>query len=92
MLAPALESLRLNVNFEIIANETTALSTHVLPTKDQVERPDISFWDTLCATVSMLYTPATVEPMGERRSAWWVISQLMQRMQLPVPDHVPADA
>jgi len=91
VLAPALESLELNVNFEIIENETTALSTHVLPTKDQVERPDISFWDTLCASVSMLYTPAVVEPMGERRSAWWVISQLMRRMALPVPDHVPAD-
>jgi anaerobic selenocysteine-containing dehydrogenase len=91
VLAPALQSLELNVNFEIVENETTALSTHVLPTKDAVERPDISFWDTLCATVSMLYTPATVEPMGERRSAWWVISQLMKRMALPVPTHVPAD-
>jgi anaerobic selenocysteine-containing dehydrogenase len=39
----------------------------------------------------MFYTPATVEPMGERRSAWWVISQLMKKMALPVPDHVPAD-
>ena len=91
VLAPALKSLELNVDFEIVENETTALSTHVLPTKDQVERSDISFWDTLCATVSMLYTPAVVEPMGERRSAWWVISQLMRRMGLTVPDHVPAD-
>jgi anaerobic selenocysteine-containing dehydrogenase len=91
VLAPALRSLDLNVNFEIVDNETTALSTHVLPTKDQLERPDISFWDTLSASVSMLYAPAMVEPMGERRSAWWVISQLMQRMGLPVPEHVPAD-
>jgi anaerobic selenocysteine-containing dehydrogenase len=67
------------------------LSTHVLPTKDQVERPEISFWDTLCATVSMLYSPAIVKPMGERRSAWWVIAQLMQHMGMIVPDHVPAD-
>jgi anaerobic selenocysteine-containing dehydrogenase len=91
VLAPALRSLELNVDFEIVHNETTALSTHVMPTKDQVERPDISFWDTLCATVSMMYTPAAVEPMGERRSAWWAISQLMRRMGQPVPDHVPAD-
>ena len=27
--------------------------------------------------------------MGERRSAWWVISQIMRRADLPVPDHVP---
>ncbi len=42
-LQPALEKLELNVAFEIVANETTALSSHVLPTKDQVERPEISF-------------------------------------------------
>jgi anaerobic selenocysteine-containing dehydrogenase len=91
VLAPALRQLEVNVDFEIIENETTALSTHVLPTKDQVERSDISLWDTLSASVSMLYTPAVVEPMGERRSAWWVISQLMKRMGLSVPDHVPGD-
>lgn len=91
VLAPALKSLELNVTFEIVENETTALSTHVLPTKDQVERPDISFWDTLCATVSMMYAPAIVEPLGERRSAWWIISALMRRLALPVANDVPAD-
>jgi anaerobic selenocysteine-containing dehydrogenase len=91
VLGPALKRLELHVDFEIVENETTALSTHVLPTKDQTERPDISLWDTLSASVSMLYTPALVEPMGERRSAWWVISQLMKRMGLPVPEHVPKD-
>jgi anaerobic selenocysteine-containing dehydrogenase len=91
VLAPALQQLEVNVDFEIVGNETTALSTHVLPTRDQLERPDISFWDTLCGSVSMLYTPAVLEPMGERRAGWWIISQLMKRMELPVPDHVPAD-
>lgn len=89
VLAPALARLEVNVDFEIIANETTALSTHVLPTKDHVERSDISFWDTLSASLSMLYSPAMVEPVGERRSAWWAISQLMRRMGLDVPAHVP---
>lgn len=37
----------------------------------------------------MLYTPALVEPQGERRSAWWVIAQIMKRTGLPVPDYVP---
>lgn len=91
VLAPALRKLEVNVDFEVLENETTALSTHVLPTKDQVERPDISFWDTLCGSLSMLYAPAVVPPLGERRSAWWAISQLMRRMALPVPDYVPAD-
>jgi anaerobic selenocysteine-containing dehydrogenase len=91
VLGPALRKLDVNINFEIVNNETTALCSHVLPTKDQLERPDISFWDTLSATVSMLYAPAMIKPMGERRSAWWVISQLMKRMDLPVPGHVPED-
>lgn len=89
VLTPQLESLDLHVTFEIIANETTALSTHVLPTKDQVERPDIAFWDTLSGSLSMLHTPALVEPQGERRSAWWVIAQIMKRVGLPLPDYVP---
>ena len=91
LLRPALESLNLHVTFEVVANETTALSTHVLPTKDQVERPDISFWDTLSGSLSMLYAPAMVEPSGERRSAWWAISQIMRRAGMAVPDHVPDD-
>jgi anaerobic selenocysteine-containing dehydrogenase len=90
-LSRALGKLEVNVDFEIMENESTAFSTHVLPTKDQVERPDISLWDTLCGSLSMLYAPAVVAPMGERRSAWWVISQLMRRLDLVVPDYVPAD-
>ncbi|WP_395336076.1 molybdopterin-dependent oxidoreductase [Novosphingobium sp. BL-8H] len=88
-LVPALRKLDTFVSFEILRNETTALSSHVLPTKDQLERPDISFWDTLSGSLSMLYSPAVVEPMGQRRSAWWIISRLMQRMDLPVPDGLP---
>jgi anaerobic selenocysteine-containing dehydrogenase len=91
VLGPALKRLDVNVDFEIVENETTALSTHVLPTKDQTERADISIWGTLSSSVSMLYTPALVEPMGERRSAWWVISQLIRRMGLPIPEHVLED-
>jgi anaerobic selenocysteine-containing dehydrogenase len=91
VLETALKKLALNVTFEIIANETTALSTHVLPTKDPVERAEIQRWDTLAWTVSMQFTPALVKPMGERRSAWWVISQIMKRANIPVPADVPED-
>lgn len=91
VLVPALRKLDTFATFEVVQNETTALSTHVLPTKDQAERPDISFWDTLCGSLSMLYSPAVVPPMGERRSAWWILSQLMTRMGLPAPDDLPED-
>jgi anaerobic selenocysteine-containing dehydrogenase len=39
----------------------------------------------------MQFTPALVKPRGSRRSAWWVISQIMKRAGLPVPAHVPED-
>lgn len=91
VLAPALEKLDVCASFEIIPNETTDLSTHVLPTKDQVERPEISLWDTLSARVSVQYASAMVPAMGERRSGWWVVSQLMKRLGMAVPDHVPDD-
>jgi anaerobic selenocysteine-containing dehydrogenase len=91
VLAPALRKLEVCATFEIVPNETTELSTHVLPTKDQVERPDISLWDTLSSRVSVQYAPAIVPAMGERRSGWWVVSQLMKRLDLAVPDHVLED-
>jgi anaerobic selenocysteine-containing dehydrogenase len=91
VLAPALRKLDVLATFEVVENETTALSTHVLPTKDQIERPDISLWDTLSGSLSMLYSPPIVPPMGERRSAWWIISQLMKRMGMAVAEYVPED-
>jgi anaerobic selenocysteine-containing dehydrogenase len=90
-LAIALKKLELNVITEIISNETTALSSHVLPTKGAVERAEFQRWDSLAWNVSMQFTPPLVKPIGERRSAWWVISQIMKRASLPVPDHVPDD-
>lgn len=90
-LTSALKKLDLHVNTEIVANETTPLCTHVLPTKGAVERPEIQRWDTLAWNVSMQFTPPLVEPIGERRSAWWVISQIMRRAGMRVPDYVPDD-
>lgn len=90
-LKAALPKLELNVITEIVENELTPLCTHVLPTKDAVERPELTRWDTLAWNLSLQYTPALVEPMGQRRSAWWVISQIMKRAGLPVPGHVPDD-
>lgn len=90
-LKAALQKLELNVITEIIANETTAVCTHVLPTKGAVERAEIQRWDTLAWNLSMQFTAPLVKPIGERRSAWWVISQIMRRAALPVPDDVPED-
>jgi anaerobic selenocysteine-containing dehydrogenase len=37
----------------------------------------------------MLFSPAVVPAMGERRAGWWIVSQLMRRMGMDVPPHVP---
>ena len=90
-LKAALPKLDLHVNTEIVHNELTPFCSHILPTKDAVERAEFTRWDTLAWNLSVQYTPPLVEPMGERRSAWWVLSQFMKRARLPVPDYVPDD-
>jgi anaerobic selenocysteine-containing dehydrogenase len=90
-LERTLGKLDFHVMTEIVRNETTEYCTHVLPTKDAIERPEFSRWDTLNWNLSVQYSEPLVEPMGERRSAWWVISQIMRRAGLPVPAHVPDD-
>ena len=79
-LEPALRSLDVLVTTEIIANPTTAISTHVLPTKDQLERADVTLWDFLVPSVSAQHTPPVVEPVGDRRSAWWVLAEIGRRL------------
>jgi anaerobic selenocysteine-containing dehydrogenase len=90
-LIPALKKLEVFATLEIIANETTALSTHVLPTKDQLERADITLWDFLSPRVNAQYTHAVVEPIGERRSTWWVLAELMRRLGHEPPVPLPSD-
>jgi anaerobic selenocysteine-containing dehydrogenase len=79
-LIPALQRLEVFATTEIINNETTQLATHVLPTKDPLERPDITIHDILSSRVSVQHTPAIVKPVGERRSMWWVFAELGRRL------------
>jgi anaerobic selenocysteine-containing dehydrogenase len=79
-LEPALRDLEVLATTEIIANDTTELSTHVLPTKDQLERADVTLWDFLSPRVAAQHTPAVVDAVGDRRSSWWVIAELGRRL------------
>jgi len=85
-LEPALRSLEVLATTEIIANTTTEVSTHVLPTKDQLERADLTLWDFLVPNLSMQHTEAVVEPVGDRRSAWWVLAELGRRLGFELAD------
>ena len=91
VLRPALERLEVFATLEIIENETTALSTHVLTTKDQLERPDLALWDFLSPRVNAQYTPAVVRPVGERRSTWAVLAELIRRLGAEPPGPLPTD-
>jgi anaerobic selenocysteine-containing dehydrogenase len=88
-LTTALPKLDLHVSLEITHNELSPYCTHILPTKATVERTEFTRWDTLAWNVSLQYSPPLVKPMGERRSAWWVIAEFMKRAGLPVPGYVP---
>jgi anaerobic selenocysteine-containing dehydrogenase len=79
-LIPALEQLEVFATTEILPNETTSLSTHVLPTKDQLERPNVTLWDILSPRVSAQHTAAVVDAVGERRPMWWVIAEIGRRL------------
>jgi anaerobic selenocysteine-containing dehydrogenase len=79
-LIPALEQLEVFATAEILPNDTTSISTHVLPTKDQLERPDVTLWDILSPRVSAQHTAAVVDTVGERRSMWWVIAEISRRL------------
>src|SRR5690242_3952889 len=90
-LRPALEKLDVLATTEILPNETTALSTHVLPTKDQLERPDVTLWDFLCPRVSAQHTDALVAPVGQRRSMWWVLAEIGRRLGHQLADTAATD-
>jgi anaerobic selenocysteine-containing dehydrogenase len=85
-LVPALKKLDVLATIEIIGNETTALSTHVLATKDQLERADVTLWDILLPVVASQHTPAVVGPIGDRRSTWWVLAELGRRLGYELAD------
>jgi anaerobic selenocysteine-containing dehydrogenase len=90
-LVPAHEKLDVLATTEILPSETTALSTHVLPTKDQLERPDVTLWDILAPRVSAQHTPAVVASAGERRSMWWVLAELGRRLGHELADTSASD-
>lgn len=90
-IEPALRKLEVLATTEIIDNATTALSTHVLPTKDQLERSDVTIWDALSSRVSAQHTPAVIAPVGDRRSMWWFLAELGHRLGYDVADPALSD-
>jgi len=79
----ALKKLDVLAVFDIRHTRTTDIATHVLPTKGMLERADMTYvTDTSFPLVLTQYTPALIEPIGERRAFWWIVGHLGRRMGL----------
>jgi len=79
----ALKQLDVLAVFDVRHTRTTDIATHVLPTKDQLERADMTFvTDSSFPLMVAQYTPAVVEPLGQRKAYWWIVGQLGRRMGL----------
>jgi len=77
----ALAQLDILATIEILETATTAVSTHVLPAKDQLERADLPLaTDVSFPEVASQYTPAVVAPPSGVRSYWWAVAQLGKRL------------
>jgi anaerobic selenocysteine-containing dehydrogenase len=77
----ALQKLDVLATVEVQHSATTAISTHALPSKDQLERADLSFGiDVSFPSVATLYTPPAARPLGEVRSFWWILAQIGKRL------------
>ena len=74
---------------DVIDTQTTAMATHVLPTKGQLERPDLPYYyDQFNLDFSTQYSPPFVPPRGESRSMWLIAAQLAKEVGvdiLPAP-------
>lgn len=90
-LRAALPKLEVLATTEILPTETTALSTHVLPTKGQLERPDVTLWDFMSTRISAQHTSAVVGPIGDRRSMWWVLAEIGARLGHDIADTAMTD-
>ncbi|TDO17294.1 anaerobic selenocysteine-containing dehydrogenase [Mycobacterium sp. BK086] len=90
-LRAALPKLEVLATAEILPNETTAASTHVLPTKGQLERPDVTLWDFMSTRISSQHTPAITGPVGERRSMWWVLAEIGRQLGHDIADTTMGD-
>jgi anaerobic selenocysteine-containing dehydrogenase len=73
---------------DVVATETVALATHVLPCAGQLERADVPWLlDGYLLAVASQYTGAVVPPAHERWPLWRSLGALGQRLGLAVlPD------
>jgi formate dehydrogenase len=83
-LRKAFEQLELLVVIDIYPSATSELAHVLLPATDMYERDDLNIVNIgTSAQPFAQYTPAVVEPAGERRPEWWIAHRLLQELGLP---------
>ena len=83
-LRKAFEQLELLVVIDIYPSATSEFAHVVLPSTDMYERDDLNIVNLgTSARPFAQYTPAVVEPLGERRPEWWIAHRLLQKMGKP---------
>jgi anaerobic selenocysteine-containing dehydrogenase len=92
-LRRAFETLNVLAVADIRETATVAVATHVLPCAGAFERPDATIGAELYQPiVAAHYVPAVVEPVAGRRSMWWILAQLGERLGHRVlPDDLEPD-
>jgi anaerobic selenocysteine-containing dehydrogenase len=80
-LRAALGGLEVLAVADVVATETTAVATHVLPCTGQLERSDVpDYVDQYQLVVASQHTAAVVAPGEGRRPLWWWAAQLAARL------------
>jgi formate dehydrogenase len=92
-LRKAFAQLELLVVIDLYRTATAELAHWVLPATDQYEREDLNIVNIgTSAAPFVQYTPAVVDPAGERRPEWWIVGRLLQALGKPsVLDDDPPD-
>jgi anaerobic selenocysteine-containing dehydrogenase len=75
----ALATLDVLTVVDVIGGELCDLATHVLPATGQLERADITLASPLSVRSAVQATAPVVEPVAERRPAWWIMAELARR-------------
>lgn len=84
-LTRALKALEFLVVVDVVETDTTRIATHKLPVAGQLERGDVSLSiDQFVVTLSTRFTEAVVKVGANRRPAWWVMTQLAERLDLDI--------
>jgi hypothetical protein len=85
-LEAAVAGLDLMVGLDLYVNETTAHCDYVLPVTTMYERDDFAVtFQTFQATPFRQATEAVVAPVGQARTEWDIIAELIQRMSGRTP-------